>query len=85
MHVRWFKLPVFIIFYTVFIILLMPERAYAMHIMEGFLPINWCGIWYAKTIVTMAITIITATEVVVAGRPRQINNVAIKNKNFSKG
>jgi len=50
MHVRWLKLPVFIIFYTVFIILLMPERAYAMHIMEGFLPITWCGIWYALTI-----------------------------------
>lgn len=22
-----------------------PERAYAMHIMEGFLPARWCGLW----------------------------------------
>ncbi|MBF0516427.1 MAG: energy-coupling factor ABC transporter permease, partial [Nitrospirae bacterium] len=23
-----------------------PQSAYAMHIMEGFLPFNWCAFWY---------------------------------------
>ncbi|MBO1307999.1 energy-coupling factor ABC transporter permease [Enterococcus sp. 669A] len=26
---------------------LMPQKAYAMHIMEGFLPLGWCLFWYA--------------------------------------
>ncbi|GCF93581.1 cobalt transport protein CbiM [Enterococcus florum] len=28
-------------------IFLMPQQAYAMHIMEGFLPFGWCLFWYA--------------------------------------
>ncbi|WP_407638090.1 energy-coupling factor ABC transporter permease [Desulfotruncus alcoholivorax] len=30
--------------------LLLPPNAYAMHIMEGYLPINWAGIWFAMVI-----------------------------------
>ncbi|MCG6552662.1 MAG: energy-coupling factor ABC transporter permease [Candidatus Magnetominusculus sp. LBB02] len=26
---------------------IVPQEAYAMHIMEGFLPFNWCAFWYA--------------------------------------
>lgn len=29
------------------LIFLMPQKAYAMHIMEGFLPLGWCIFWYA--------------------------------------
>ncbi|MCL6634739.1 MAG: energy-coupling factor ABC transporter permease [Peptococcaceae bacterium] len=32
------------------VFLLFPRPAGAMHIMEGFLPVNWCGLWFALTI-----------------------------------
>lgn len=32
------------------IFLLMPNTAYAMHIMEGFLPLRWCLIWALLTL-----------------------------------
>ena len=35
----------FYIFLFVFTFLLIPKPAYAMHIMEGFLPVKWCIIW----------------------------------------
>lgn len=33
--------------YFLFILLLIPKQAYAMHIMEGFLPIGWAIFWTA--------------------------------------
>lgn len=36
--------------YSFFIFLVFPRPAYAMHIMEGFLPLNWCAIWFALVI-----------------------------------
>lgn len=36
--------------YLLAIMLILPPDAYAMHIMEGFLPMNWAGIWFALTI-----------------------------------
>ncbi|MHB9093397.1 MAG: energy-coupling factor ABC transporter permease [Eubacteriales bacterium] len=36
--------------YLLGVMLLLPQNAYAMHIMEGFLPMNWAGIWFALTI-----------------------------------
>lgn len=32
---------------SLLLVFLIPERAYAMHIMEGFLPLGWCIFWYA--------------------------------------
>lgn len=38
-------------FILIFSLLLsFPADAYAMHIMEGFLPVSWCGFWFALTI-----------------------------------
>lgn len=36
-----------IILLTIILLFLTPQRAYAMHIMEGFLPLGWCLFWYA--------------------------------------
>ena len=44
---KTFVLMFIYIFGVMFII---PENAYAMHIMEGFLSMNWAGIWFALTI-----------------------------------
>lgn len=40
---RWAKLLSFLILFVI----LLPPPAYAMHIMEGFLPAKWCLFWYA--------------------------------------
>ncbi|MEO5361945.1 MAG: energy-coupling factor ABC transporter permease, partial [Nitrospirota bacterium] len=32
------------------LLILSPKPAYAMHIMEGFLPLSWCAFWYACTV-----------------------------------
>ncbi|MBF0487273.1 MAG: energy-coupling factor ABC transporter permease [Nitrospirae bacterium] len=32
------------------LLILIPRSAYAMHIMEGFLPFNWCAFWYICSI-----------------------------------
>lgn len=32
------------------LILITPQKAHAMHIMEGFLPLGWCLFWYAAFI-----------------------------------
>lgn len=44
------KTTVLIFIYLLGVMLILPANAYAMHIMEGFLPINWAGIWFALTI-----------------------------------
>ncbi|HEY9570861.1 MAG TPA: energy-coupling factor ABC transporter permease [Metalysinibacillus sp.] len=36
--------------YFAVILLLIPERAYAMHIMEGYLPVGWAIFWWVLTI-----------------------------------
>ncbi|WP_102691871.1 energy-coupling factor ABC transporter permease [Rummeliibacillus pycnus] len=36
--------------YFLVVILIVPKPAFAMHIMEGFLPIEWCIFWWALTI-----------------------------------
>ncbi len=33
--------------FVVIVLLVTAQPAFAMHIMEGFLPMQWCGIWYA--------------------------------------
>lgn len=38
------------IFLVAFIIMLSPTTVQAMHIMEGFLPIRWCILWFALSI-----------------------------------
>ncbi|MBO0452147.1 MULTISPECIES: energy-coupling factor ABC transporter permease [Enterococcus] len=32
------------------LVLVVPQKAHAMHIMEGFLPLGWCLFWYAAFI-----------------------------------
>lgn len=41
---------ILILMYLVGVMLIVPENAYAMHIMEGFLPMSWAGIWFAAAI-----------------------------------
>ena len=36
--------------YLLSVFLVFPQNAYAMHIAEGFLPMNWAGFWFALTI-----------------------------------
>ncbi|AGL01804.1 energy-coupling factor ABC transporter permease [Desulfoscipio gibsoniae] len=36
--------------YSLLVVLAVPENAYAMHIMEGYLPSTWCAIWYLLTL-----------------------------------
>ena len=45
---RRYSIPVAMYLLSVFLVF--PQNAYAMHIMEGFLPVNWCGFWFAVTI-----------------------------------
>lgn len=37
-------------FYMALLILTVPDTAFAMHIMEGFLPPAWCGLWWVLAI-----------------------------------
>lgn len=39
-----------ILFAVLLLILIVPQKAHAMHIMEGFLPMGWCLFWYAAFI-----------------------------------
>lgn len=39
-----------IFIYLLGVMLTLPANAYAMHIMEGFLPMNWAGFWFALII-----------------------------------
>ena len=36
------------ILYFVILLLFIPKKAFAMHIMEGFLPIEWAIFWWAS-------------------------------------
>lgn len=38
------------VMYLLFVFLVFPQNAYAMHIAEGFLPVNWCVLWFALSI-----------------------------------
>lgn len=42
--------PVLAGLYMLTIMFALPGNAYAMHIMEGFLPIQWCGLWAALSL-----------------------------------
>ncbi|WP_418790666.1 energy-coupling factor ABC transporter permease [Phosphitispora sp. TUW77] len=44
------KLSLFIVMYSAALLLTFPQNAYAMHIMEGFLPVKWAGFWFVLTI-----------------------------------
>ena len=50
-------------------LLLCPHGLMAMHIAEGFLPVQWCGLWYAATIPFVIIGIY-ALKKKVARNPR---------------
>lgn len=44
------KYGILVAMYLLSVFLIFPQNAYAMHIAEGFLPINWAGFWFALTI-----------------------------------
>lgn len=44
------RVGIFIAIYLVSVSLALPDNAYAMHIMEGFLPVQWCVFWFALTL-----------------------------------
>ena len=46
MDLRMFKKISLIFAYVVAIYVVFPDNAYAMHIMEGFLPLNWAAFWW---------------------------------------
>ena len=46
MDKRMFKKLVQLITYVLSIYIIFPDNAYAMHIMEGFLPFNWAAFWW---------------------------------------
>lgn len=50
--------------YFCFILLLIPKRAFAMHIMEGFLPIGWAIFWWAITLPFIIIGLKKISQVV---------------------
>lgn len=45
--------------YILLLFLVTPNMAYAMHIMEGFLPPAWCGLWYLLTLPFFALGLIS--------------------------
>ncbi len=44
------KVTVLMLTYLLVLLLTVPGSAWAMHIMEGFLPMSWAGFWFALTI-----------------------------------
>lgn len=45
MSARKFKKIGFLLAYVIAVYIVFPDSAYAMHIMEGFLPFNWAAFW----------------------------------------
>jgi len=39
-----------VMLYILGVFLILPQNAYAMHIMEGFLPLNWAGFWLSLVV-----------------------------------
>ena len=50
MNVRKFKKISLLIIYIIAVYIFFPDDAYAMHIMEGFLPFNWAAFWWLAMI-----------------------------------
>ncbi|ODA42089.1 energy-coupling factor ABC transporter permease [Desulfosporosinus sp. BG] len=50
MNLRKFRSIGLLIIYVVAIYVIFPDNAYAMHIMEGFLPFNWAAFWWIAMI-----------------------------------
>lgn len=46
---------IFIIIYFAVLLLYIPKQAFAMHIMEGFLPIEWALFWWGVTLPSLII------------------------------
>lgn len=46
---------IFIIIYFAILLLYIPKQAFAMHIMEGFLPIEWALFWWGVTLPSLVI------------------------------
>lgn len=58
-------------FYLALLMLTVPDTAFAMHIMEGFLPPAWCGLWWFLTIPFIAAGLI-AMKKKVADNPKML-------------
>ncbi|RZI50352.1 energy-coupling factor ABC transporter permease [Aeribacillus pallidus] len=50
---------IFIIMYFAFLFVFIPEQAFAMHIMEGFLPIEWALFWWGVTLPSLVIGLLS--------------------------
>ena len=50
MNLRMFKNIGLLIAYVIAVYIVFPNNAYAMHIMEGFLPFNWAAFWWIAMI-----------------------------------
>ncbi len=58
-------------FYIILVMLTVPDTAFAMHIMEGFLPPSWCGLWFVLTIPFIAAGLIAMNKKV-ANNPKML-------------
>lgn len=58
-------------FYMALLMLTVPETAFAMHIMEGFLPPFWCGLWWVLAIPFIAAGLM-AMKKKVADNPKML-------------
>ncbi len=50
--------------YIMLLVIAVPENAYAMHIMEGYLPSLWCGVWYLLTLPFFILGLISINKTV---------------------
>ena len=48
---------------SLYLVIGVPKPAYAMHIMEGFLPFNWAAFWWAVSLPFMILGLISLTRI----------------------
>ncbi|SFG24195.1 cobalt/nickel transport system permease protein [Desulfotomaculum arcticum] len=58
------KIKIIVLIYILLLPFVSPNTAYAMHIMEGFLPPFWCGFWYLFTLPFFAWGLISINRIV---------------------
>ncbi|SFR07456.1 energy-coupling factor ABC transporter permease [Desulfoscipio geothermicus] len=58
------KTTVYLFTYLLLASMLAPDTAYAMHIMEGFLPLKWSVLWYLLTLPFFAMGLVSINKTV---------------------
>jgi cobalt/nickel transport system permease protein len=56
------QLLMFLALIIVVLMMCFPQPAYAMHIMEGFLPVKWCVFWYVLSLPFVIIGIVSISR-----------------------